>query len=166
MAYNIALQFEDGVTRIIPCDANELVADAAYRAKINIPLDCRDGACGTCKCHCESGDYTLGVYIDQHGLPAGELLLDSFLRRPVQVPVDLRPLQELPGGDVRLELRAGQEPVLDAVLLRPPGRAGRRRHHPGNPRFPELFRDRALPDPRRPGDHEQSPPTQRSPPAL
>ena len=64
MAYNIALQFEDGVTRIIPCDANELVADAAYRAKINIPLDCRDGACGTCKCHCESGDYTLGVYIE------------------------------------------------------------------------------------------------------
>ena len=64
MAYNIALQFEDGVTRIIPCDANELVADAAYRAKINIPLDCRDGACGTCKCHCESGTYTLGVYIE------------------------------------------------------------------------------------------------------
>ena len=64
MAYNIALQFEDRVTRIIPCDANELVADAAYRAKINIPLDCRDGACGTCKCHCESGTYTLGVYIE------------------------------------------------------------------------------------------------------
>jgi benzoate/toluate 1,2-dioxygenase reductase component len=64
MAYNIALQFEDGVTRIIPCDANELVADAAYGAKINIPLDCRDGACGTCKCHCESGTYTMGVYIE------------------------------------------------------------------------------------------------------
>jgi benzoate/toluate 1,2-dioxygenase reductase subunit len=64
MAYNIALQFEDGVSRIIPCDANELVADAAYRAKINIPLDCRDGACGTCKCHCESGKYTLGAYIE------------------------------------------------------------------------------------------------------
>ncbi|MEY4908935.1 MAG: hypothetical protein RL260_2653, partial [Pseudomonadota bacterium] len=25
MAYNIALQFEDGVTRIIPCEATELV---------------------------------------------------------------------------------------------------------------------------------------------
>ena len=64
MAYNIALQFEDGVTRIIPCDASELVCDAAYRAKINIPLDCRDGACGTCKCHCESGEYEMGVYIE------------------------------------------------------------------------------------------------------
>jgi benzoate/toluate 1,2-dioxygenase reductase subunit len=64
MAYNIALQFEDGVTRMIACDANELVADAAYRAKINIPLDCRDGACGTCKCLCESGTYTMGVYIE------------------------------------------------------------------------------------------------------
>ena len=64
MPFNIALQFEDGVTRVIPCDANELVSEAAYRAKINIPLDCRDGACGTCKCHCESGTYTQGVYIE------------------------------------------------------------------------------------------------------
>lgn len=64
MAYNIALQFEDGVTRIITCEATELVADAAYRQKINIPLDCRDGACGTCKCRCESGEYALGEYIE------------------------------------------------------------------------------------------------------
>jgi benzoate/toluate 1,2-dioxygenase reductase subunit len=64
MGYNIALQFEDGVTRIVPCNAGELVADAAYRAKINIPLDCRDGACGTCKCHCESGDFDMEDYIE------------------------------------------------------------------------------------------------------
>jgi benzoate/toluate 1,2-dioxygenase reductase subunit len=64
MSYHIALQFEDGVSRIIPCDADELVCDAAYRAKINIPLDCRDGACGTCKCHCESGSFSMGVYIE------------------------------------------------------------------------------------------------------
>ena len=64
MAYNIALQFEDGVTRIVKCESTELVCDAAYRAKINIPLDCRDGACGTCKCHCESGEYEMGYYID------------------------------------------------------------------------------------------------------
>jgi benzoate/toluate 1,2-dioxygenase reductase subunit len=64
MPFNIALQFEDGVTRMIQCDANELVADAAYRVKINIPLDCRDGACGTCKCHCESGKYKMGEYIE------------------------------------------------------------------------------------------------------
>jgi len=64
MPYNIALQFEDGVTRIIQCHPDELVCDAAYRAKINIPLDCRDGACGTCKCHCESGTFTMGEYIE------------------------------------------------------------------------------------------------------
>ena len=32
--------------------------------RINIPLDCRDGACGTCKCHCESGTYEMGDYIE------------------------------------------------------------------------------------------------------
>ncbi len=64
MSFNIALQFEDGVSRTIACKPSELVSDAAYKAKINIPLDCRDGACGTCKCHCESGTYTLGDYIE------------------------------------------------------------------------------------------------------
>jgi benzoate/toluate 1,2-dioxygenase reductase subunit len=64
MTYQIALNFEDGVTRFVDCSGTETVADAAYRAGINIPLDCRDGACGACKCHAESGAYTLGDYID------------------------------------------------------------------------------------------------------
>ena len=59
MTYNIALQFEDGVTRFISCEADEKLADAAYRQKVNIPLDCRDGACGTCRGHCESGSYEM-----------------------------------------------------------------------------------------------------------
>ncbi|HJU50330.1 MAG TPA: benzoate 1,2-dioxygenase electron transfer component BenC [Pseudogulbenkiania sp.] len=59
MSYNIALQFEDGVTRFISCNENEKLSDAAYRQKVNLPLDCRDGACGTCRCLCESGAYDL-----------------------------------------------------------------------------------------------------------
>lgn len=59
MEYNIALQFEDGVTRFITCGHNETLSDAAYRQQINIPLDCRDGACGTCRGLCESGTYDL-----------------------------------------------------------------------------------------------------------
>lgn len=59
MSYNIALQFEDGVTRFITCETNETLSDAAYRQKINIPLDCRDGACGTCRGLCETGSYDL-----------------------------------------------------------------------------------------------------------
>ena len=31
MTYKIALNFEDGVTRFIDCNATETVADAAYR---------------------------------------------------------------------------------------------------------------------------------------
>ncbi len=64
MTNRIALTFEDGVTRFIEARAGELVADAAYREGVNIPMDCRDGACGTCKCRCEKGDYTLGSYIE------------------------------------------------------------------------------------------------------
>ncbi|MBT2372695.1 benzoate 1,2-dioxygenase electron transfer component BenC [Pseudomonas fluorescens] len=65
MSHKIALNFEDGVTRFIDVTPSETVADAAYRQGINIPLDCRDGACGTCKCFAESGEYDLGEeYID------------------------------------------------------------------------------------------------------
>ncbi|MCS0628188.1 benzoate 1,2-dioxygenase electron transfer component BenC [Telluria mixta] len=59
MSHTIALQFEDGVTRFIGCNPNEKLSDAAYRQKVNIPLDCRDGACGTCRGLCESGSYDM-----------------------------------------------------------------------------------------------------------
>ena len=49
MTFKIALNFEDGVTRFIDCNATETVADAAYRQGVNVPIDCRDGACGACK---------------------------------------------------------------------------------------------------------------------
>ena len=64
MTHSIALNFEDGVTRFIEARTGETVADAAYRLGINIPLDCRDGACGTCKCRVESGRYDGGSYIE------------------------------------------------------------------------------------------------------
>ena len=57
--HNIALQFEDGVTRFIQVAQGETLSDAAYRQKINVPLDCRDGACGTCRAFCESGNYDM-----------------------------------------------------------------------------------------------------------
>ena len=60
MTYSIALNFEDGVTRFIECKAGEKVLDAAFRQRINLPMDCSDGVCGTCKCRCESGAYDLG----------------------------------------------------------------------------------------------------------
>ncbi|WP_368621728.1 benzoate 1,2-dioxygenase electron transfer component BenC [Paraburkholderia sp. BR13444] len=65
MVYQITLNFEDGVTRLIDCEDGERITDAAIRAKLNIPLDCRDGVCGTCKAVCESGEYTTGDCTDE-----------------------------------------------------------------------------------------------------
>ncbi len=72
MSYQIALNFEDGVTRFIECGDGELVSDASYRARINIPLDCRDGVCGTCKTFCESGKYELGEYVVDEAMTEDE----------------------------------------------------------------------------------------------
>ena len=73
MSFQIALNFEDGVTRFIQADGQETVADAAYRQGINIPLDCRDGACGTCKCKAESGRYDLGDNFIEDALSEDEV---------------------------------------------------------------------------------------------
>jgi benzoate/toluate 1,2-dioxygenase reductase subunit len=95
MTFTIALQFEDGVTRFIDCAPNETLSDAAYRQKINIPLDCRDGACGTCRCHCEAGEYDLpeSSYIEDAltAEEAAERIILACQTRPrsdcvVQVP--------------------------------------------------------------------------------
>ena len=64
MPHSIALNFEDGVTRVIEARDGETVADASYRLGINIPLDCRDGACGTCKCRVACGAFDFGDYIE------------------------------------------------------------------------------------------------------
>ena len=72
MSYQIALNFEDGVTRFIECRPNEIVSDASYRQRINIPLDCRDGVCGTCKSFCESGEYELGDYVPDEAMTEDE----------------------------------------------------------------------------------------------
>ncbi|HEY4548093.1 MAG TPA: benzoate 1,2-dioxygenase electron transfer component BenC [Pedomonas sp.] len=64
MSHRVALNFEDGVTRFIAAEAHENIADAAYRQGVNVPLDCRDGACGTCKAFCQSGQYEPGFYIE------------------------------------------------------------------------------------------------------
>jgi NAD(P)H-flavin reductase len=72
MSYQIALTFEDGVTRFIECRDSETVADASYRSRINIPLDCRDGVCGTCKSFCESGRYELGEYVPDEAMTEEE----------------------------------------------------------------------------------------------
>jgi benzoate/toluate 1,2-dioxygenase reductase component len=62
----IALNFEDGYTRIIEGIKGETVANSAFSSRINIPLDCNDGVCGTCKCRVRSGNFDMGnEYIEE-----------------------------------------------------------------------------------------------------
>lgn len=62
--HQVALNFEDGETRFITVAEDQSIADAAYRQRINIPVDCNDGACGTCKARWESGAYDPGSYVE------------------------------------------------------------------------------------------------------
>ena len=91
--HDVALAFEDGVTRFVRCREGQTVMDAAYRSKINIPVDCSDGACGTCKSFCESGEFEMSDYVSDALAPdeeaAGYVLTCSMSPRSdlvVQIP--------------------------------------------------------------------------------
>ncbi|WP_055477319.1 benzoate 1,2-dioxygenase electron transfer component BenC [Gordonia sp. HS-NH1] len=86
--HQVALSFEDGVTRFINCRTDQTVADAAYRQRINIPLDCRDGACGTCKALCESGDFDGGTYLS-------DALSDDEAAAGYSLPCSMKPRSDL-----------------------------------------------------------------------
>src|SRR5690349_17743655 len=88
MSHTIALNFEDGVTRFVECRPGETVADASYRVGINIPLDCRDGACGTCKCRVEAGAYDGGSYIE-------DALTDEEAAEGLALACQMRPKTDL-----------------------------------------------------------------------
>src|SRR5260370_42692563 len=83
MSHQIALTFEDGVTRFIECRDGEMVADASYRSRINVPLDCRDGVCGTCKSFCEPGSYDLGDYVVDEAMTEDEEAEGDVLTCPM-----------------------------------------------------------------------------------
>lgn len=88
MGYRIVLNFEDGATRFIDCNAGEKVLDAAYRHKINLPMDCSDGVCGACKCKCEQGLYDLGDDYIEEALSADEAAERLVLTCQMQVSSD------------------------------------------------------------------------------
>ncbi|MEU4452703.1 benzoate 1,2-dioxygenase electron transfer component BenC [Nocardioides sp. NPDC023903] len=86
--HQVALSFEDGVTRFITVREDQTVADASYRQRINIPLDCRDGACGTCKALCESGEYDGGTYIE-------DALSEAEAAEGYALPCSMKPRSDL-----------------------------------------------------------------------
>lgn len=114
MSHKIALNFEDGVTRFIDTNVGETVADAAYRQGINIPLDCRDGACGACKCFAEAGQYDLGEEYVEDALSEEEAKQGYVLTCQMRVESDC--VIRLPASsDVCKTQQANYEAVISAV---------------------------------------------------
>jgi anthranilate 1,2-dioxygenase reductase subunit len=87
MNHKVAFSFADGKTLFFPVQPNEILLDAALRNGINIPLDCREGVCGTCQGRCESGDYSQD-YVDEEALSSQDLLQRKMLTCQTRVKSD------------------------------------------------------------------------------
>jgi anthranilate 1,2-dioxygenase reductase subunit len=87
MKHKVALNFADGKTVFVDIQANEVLLDAALRNGVSIPLDCREGVCGTCQGRCESGSYTQD-YVDEETLSANDLAQRKMLSCQTRVQSD------------------------------------------------------------------------------
>src|SRR5471032_2251481 len=87
MNHKVAFSFADGKTLFFPVQPNEILLDAALRNGINIPLDCREGVCGTCQGRCDSGDYSQD-YVDEEALSAQDLQQRKMLSCQTRVKSD------------------------------------------------------------------------------
>ncbi|AZF01908.1 benzoate dioxygenase, ferredoxin reductase component [Pseudomonas orientalis] len=87
MNHKVAFSFADGKTLFFPMGADEILLDAALRNGIKIPLDCREGVCGTCQGRCESGAYTQD-YVDEEALSSLDLQQRKMLSCQTRVQSD------------------------------------------------------------------------------
>ncbi len=87
MNHKVAFSFADGKTLFFPVGANEILLDAALRNGVKIPLDCREGVCGTCQGRCESGEYTQD-YVDEEALSSLDLQQRKMLSCQTRVQSD------------------------------------------------------------------------------
>ncbi|MGF6694374.1 anthranilate 1,2-dioxygenase reductase subunit [Metapseudomonas resinovorans] len=87
MNHKVAFSFADGKTLFFPVQGNEILLDAALRNGINIPLDCREGVCGTCMGRCESGRYAMD-YVDEEALSEQDLAQRKMLTCQTRVQSD------------------------------------------------------------------------------
>lgn len=87
MSHKVAFSFADGKTLFFPVQSHEILLDAALRNGINIPLDCREGVCGTCQGRCESGQYSQ-EYVDDEALSAEDLRQRKVLTCQTRVESD------------------------------------------------------------------------------
>ncbi|WP_111858434.1 anthranilate 1,2-dioxygenase electron transfer component AntC [Acinetobacter sp. CFCC 10889] len=87
MGHSVALNFADGKTFFISVNNEELLLDAAIRQGINLPLDCREGVCGTCQGQCETGIYEQ-EYVDEEALSARDLAERKMLACQTRVQSD------------------------------------------------------------------------------
>lgn len=87
MTHKVAFSFADGKTLFFPVKTNEILLDAALRNGIKIPLDCREGVCGTCQGRCESGLYSQD-YVDEEALSPQDLEQRKMLTCQTRVQSD------------------------------------------------------------------------------
>lgn len=117
MSYRLAFHFEDGVTSFADIHAGESVLDAAYRNKINLPMDCSDGVCGTCKCRCESGAYELGDEYLEEALSGAEARERMVLTCQMKVSSDCTIAVPMSSAACKVKPTQGSGVITEVKLL-------------------------------------------------
>ncbi|WP_323172964.1 2Fe-2S iron-sulfur cluster-binding protein [Natrialba sp. PRR66] len=110
-SYDVTLERTDGPTQTIAVNERETILEAAQRAGVRLPSDCRKGTCTTCVGRV--------VAVEAEPEPESEVETEPEAGAEVEAEAEAEPELETPSGD-----RSGHQPdAATAVDYRRPPRA-------------------------------------------
>ncbi len=114
MTHRLAINFADGKTVFASARPGELLLDAAMRHGISLPVDCREGVCGTCRGRCDSGSYAMD-YVDEETLSESDLAARAVLACQTRVTSDAAFSFDIPSRLCQVAAEAPRRAVVTGV---------------------------------------------------
>lgn len=107
--------------KIFRANADETLLDAALRAGIVLPYGCKDGACGSCKAHTQSGQW---AQLDNTALTKDEINTQAILPCCAQARSDMtllvrevRGLDDFPVRKLPVRIKAIERPETTIAIV-------------------------------------------------
>jgi len=92
--HTVILEFADGARQSVSCGEHEDIIASSLNHGLLLLSECRQGACGACRAHVDSGDYELSASVSSYVLTEADiesgqvLLCQTYARSDLELRLD------------------------------------------------------------------------------